>query len=260
MLKAKDGGFQMKLKFQGAHSIESKTTKCATLLVDDIISIDAGALCYNLSFEEQHKIKYIFLTHQHYDHIKDLPILGFNNIFKGQVETYALPFVISVLKENIFTDKVWLDLTKVPPDIPRVKFHEIEIKKEILVEDYKVIPIQTNHSFASCGYYFEKNGKSFFYSGDTGEMSEDIWQNISPAIIILEVTLPNKLVDLCVQTKHLCPLLLLKEVEKFKKYKGYIPKIITTHIHPDFEEEIKKELMLLNLNIHLAKEGEEIIL
>lgn len=250
----------MKLKFLGAHSCESISSRCATLLVDDIISIDAGALLSSLSFEEQHKIKYVFLTHQHYDHIKDLPLLGFNNIFKSQLKVYAMPETISVLKENIFTDKLWLDLSKVPPDAPHLKFISTEIQKEILVDGYTLTPFLTPHSFTSCGYYLEKDKKALFYSGDTGPNIENIWKYISPQLLILEVTFPDRMREISIQYKHLCPSLLKEEIDKFRKVKKYLPQIIATHLHPDFDEEITNELNALNLGIIVAKEGREIIL
>lgn len=250
----------MKLKFLGAHSCESISSKCATLLVDDIISIDAGALLSSLTFEEQHKIKYVFLTHQHYDHIKDLPLLGFNNIFKSQLKVYALQETISVLKENIFTDKLWLDLSKVPPDNPRIDFIIVGLQKEILIDDYRILPLLINHSYTACGYYFEKNKSSFFYSGDTGPGLENIWKYISPQLLILEVTFPDRMREISVQYKHLCPSLLKEEIDKFRKVKKYLPQIIATHLHPDFHREITNELNALNLGIIVAKEGREIIL
>ncbi len=248
----------MKLKFLGAHSCESVSYKCATLLVDDIISIDAGAILSSLSFEEQHKIKYVFLTHQHYDHIKDLPLLGFNNIFKSQLNVYAMPEVISVLKENIFTDKLWLDLSKTPTELPHLKFIFAEIQKEILVDSYTIIPFLTPHSLISCGYYLEKDKKSLFYSGDTGPDIQNIWKYISPQLLILEVTFPDRMREISLQYKHLCPSFLQKEIETFKKQKNYIPKIVATHLHPDFDVEITEELNALKLDIIVAREGWEI--
>ena len=43
----------MKIKVLGAHNTESLNTRYMSLLVDDILAIDAGCLTSTLTFEEQ---------------------------------------------------------------------------------------------------------------------------------------------------------------------------------------------------------------
>ena len=47
-------------------------------MIDDVLAIDAGGLTSSLSFSAQQKLKAILLTHQHYDHIRDIPALAMN--------------------------------------------------------------------------------------------------------------------------------------------------------------------------------------
>ena len=72
----------MKIQILGAHNCESQDTRLVSLLIDGVLAIDAGALTSSLSFKAQQKIKAILLTHQHYDHIRDIPALGMNSLLQ----------------------------------------------------------------------------------------------------------------------------------------------------------------------------------
>jgi len=52
----------VKIKVLGAHNAESKHTRLTSLLIDDILAVDAGNLTSDLSFSEQGKIKAILLS------------------------------------------------------------------------------------------------------------------------------------------------------------------------------------------------------
>ncbi|GAG76974.1 unnamed protein product, partial [marine sediment metagenome] len=71
-------GLTMHIQVLGAHNCESQNSKLISLLIDDVLAIDAGALTSSLSLEAQQKIKAILLTHQHYDHIRDIPTIAMN--------------------------------------------------------------------------------------------------------------------------------------------------------------------------------------
>ncbi len=68
----------MNIGLLGAHNCESQNTKLLSLLIDDILVVDAGGLTSSLSFAGQQKLKAVLLTHQHYDHIRDVPPLAMN--------------------------------------------------------------------------------------------------------------------------------------------------------------------------------------
>ncbi len=73
----------MNIRFLGAHNCEWPKTRLISLLIDDVLAIDAGALTSSLSLEGQQKIKAILLTHQHYDHVRDIPTLAMNLFLSG---------------------------------------------------------------------------------------------------------------------------------------------------------------------------------
>ena len=47
----------MKIKFLGTYNSQSKKTKFVTILIDDILALDAGCLSSELTFSEQKKNK-----------------------------------------------------------------------------------------------------------------------------------------------------------------------------------------------------------
>ena len=63
----------MNIRILGAHNVESRTTRCISLLIDNTVAIDAGGLTSGLSISAQQRLKALLLTHQHYDHIRDIP-------------------------------------------------------------------------------------------------------------------------------------------------------------------------------------------
>ena len=42
----------MKVRFLGAHNAETKNTRLISLLIDDVVAIDAGSLASELTFSE----------------------------------------------------------------------------------------------------------------------------------------------------------------------------------------------------------------
>jgi hypothetical protein len=86
------------------------------------------------------------------------------------------------------------------------------------------------------------DGKSLFYTGDTGPGLSYCWQHISPHLLISEVCGPNRFGDLLESVGHLSAQLLKEELIQFRKLKGYLPRIIVIHIAPAYEQEIKEEV------------------
>ena len=68
----------MKIHILGAHNCESKDTKLTSLVIDGRLVLDAGGLTSGLSLSDQEQLKAVLLTHQHYDHVRDIMALAMN--------------------------------------------------------------------------------------------------------------------------------------------------------------------------------------
>ena len=255
----------MIIRILGAHNAESKKTKLASLLIDDVIAVDAGSLVSELTYEEQEKIKIILLSHGHYDHIRAVPSFAFNNRYRT-TKVYATPQTFKILSSHLIDGVIYPEFTKKIPfflEKPSLKFLNIEPFNPVHINGYKVEAIPVNHTVYTIGFEVtSKDGKKVFYSSDTGPGLSAIWEHINPDLLIIETTFPNKLENRAINSAHLCPKMLKKELIEFQKVKGSLPKIYLIHLSPRYEEEIRKEIKEIekdmNVTINIACEGDKI--
>ena len=257
----------MIVRILGAHNAESKDTKLVSILIDDVLAIDAGCLSSELSFSKQEKIKAILLTHGHYDHIRGVPAFAFNNP-DHTTKIYGTPQTFKILSSHLVDGIIYPEFTKKIPfflEKPSLKYISIDPFKSIDIEGYQVLAVPVNHTIPTVGYEItSKDGKKVFYSGDTGSGLSALWEHISPDLIIIDVTFPNRLENRAINAKHLCPKLLKNELIELKRIKDNFPQITIIHLSPKFEKEIREEIMEiekeLEISIDIAFEGENIII
>jgi ribonuclease BN (tRNA processing enzyme) len=254
----------MNIRFLGAHNCESQSTKFVSLLVDDILAIDAGGLTSRLSFEAQQKLKAVLLTHQHYDHVRDIPALGMNfYLHDATINVYSTQPVYDALAAHLLNSELYPNFLEKPPQNPAIKFNIIEPHCTEQIEGYSILATKVNHSVPTVGYQVASpDGKTLFYTADTGPGLAECWKQVSPQLLIIETSWPNRYEDFAKKTGHLTPNLLEQELVAFRELKGYLPQVVTVHMFPHLEEEIRTELAVvakaLNHPITLAYEGMEI--
>lgn len=256
----------MKIRFLGAHNCETAETRLVSLLVDDVLALDVGGLSSGLSLEEQLKIKAVLLTHQHYDHVRDIPLLAMNLFLNGAAATvYSIPEALDVLGEYLLNDRIYPDFRRKPPEKPAISLSAIEPNRTLRILDYDVLAVPVRHGIPAVGYQLTAaDGKRLFYSGDTGPGLAECLTKVSPQLLITEVTASNKYSDWAAGGGHLTPALLGKELEEFQRLRGYLPPVITVHMNPSLEKEIAAEVAelsrALGTPVTLACEGMEISL
>jgi ribonuclease BN (tRNA processing enzyme) len=254
----------MKIKILGAHIFESSDTKSTCLLVDDILAIDAGGLTSSLPFPDQAKIRAILLTHQHWDHVRDaISLAVYLQSTGGAVDVYAIHTVEKLFSEHLAGKR----FLATPPENPTIRFTTIEPLEDLAVEGYGILPISVNHRVPAVGYQVTSpppEKKRMFYTGDTTRGLAECWNRISPDLIFIEASLPNRLQDRAVEYGHLTPDLIKHELDYFRKTKGHLPQICALHFHPVYKEEIRAELESaseeLDHPIAIGYEGMEVFL
>ncbi|MDD5094205.1 MAG: MBL fold metallo-hydrolase [Dehalococcoidia bacterium] len=253
----------MKMKFLGAHNFESTDTRLPSILIDGVMAIDAGSLTSGLSFAQQGNISSVLLTHGHYDHIRDIPLLALRNSYRT-IDIYATQDTLDILETHLIDGTVYPKFTQWPsPENPALRLHRLEPYHAENIAGYGVLPIPVSHAIPAVGFEITgKRGQKVFFSGDTGPGLSSCWEYISPSILIIETTFPNKLADIALQAMHLCPLMLGTELINFQQTKGYFPRVVLTHLNPEFEDEIRREVgqmaQKLGIDIRLAYEGMEL--
>lgn len=255
----------MKIRFLGAHNTETRDTKLSGLLVDDVLAIDAGGLTSSLTLSEQLGLKAVLITHRHYDHVKDLPLLAMNRSLNGKtIDVYCLENTAEAIGANLLGGAMYPHfLTENGNGKITVRLNIVKPYLKVQIDNYSIVPVPVPHSVPAVGYRISgKGGKSFFYTGDTGPGLADTWERISAKLLITEVTASNDYRKFCCDKGHLCPCLLKEELLSHLNTKGYIPDIITVHMNHILEENIRCELeeiaAELGICIKMAFEGKQI--
>jgi len=133
------------------------------------------------------------------------------------------------------------------------------------IEGYEVMAVPVRHNLDGVGFEITSgDGKAVFYTGDTGPGLSSVWGNISPQLIIADLTWPNSLANAAADAGHLCPEMLKEELIGFRRTNGYMPKVAVIHMSPQHEPEIEREVRevakSLEISIDIAREGEQLTL
>jgi len=251
----------MHIQVLGAHNIESQDCRCISLLIDDVLAVDAGALTSSLPFPAQQKLKAVLLTHQHYDHVRDIPTIGMNFLLhESSIDIYAIRPVQEALAAHLMNDILYPNFMEKPPGNPSIRFKVLEPYRPEPVAGYSVLAVPVNHGVPTVGYQVTSaDGKAVFYTSDTGPGLADCWQQVSPGLLIAELTAPNRREEFARNSGHLTPNLLGQELDCFRELKGYLPRVVVLHMNPLEEAETEAEVAVvarsLNAEIQLAYEG-----
>ena len=256
----------MILRFLGTHNAESKNTRLVSFLIDDVLAVDAGSLVSELTFAEQKKIRAILLSHGHYDHIGAIPAFAFNNA-RRVTKVFGTAQTLQILSSHLIDGVVYPEFTSDESYLGRATLQLVELKPfdRQNIEGYEVMAVPVIHPIDAVGFEISSpDGKRIFYTGDTGPGISTIWKNISPELIIADVSLPNRLAHLARDAGHLCPQTLTEELIEFRRLKGYLPQIVIIHLSPQFESEIVEEAKQivtdLGVSLSVAHEGDQLVI
>ena len=255
----------MKIKFLGSHNAESKETNLACFIIDDVIAVDAGSLASQLTFAEQEKIIAILLSHGHYDHIRELPAFAFNNS-ERVTKVFGLRETLQIFSSHLADGLIYPEFVNENSYLAKsiLELCEIEPFKAFEIFGYRILPVSVPHPIPALGFEIVRGSKRIFYTGDTGPGLADIWQKVSPQLIIADMTLPDRLSDVARDSGHLCAKLLKAEMIDFQRIKGYLPRVTLVHMSPQYEAEIARDVERicaeLSIPISLVGEGEELII
>jgi len=251
----------MQIRILGAHNFETRDSRFVSILIDGVLAIDAGSLTASLTMTEQERITSVLLTHRHFDHVRDVPTLGLNTLHSGTTSIYGQADTLQALSVHLLNDVLYGDLTQRPsPEAPSLRYVPIPIGRPCLVDGYQVLALPVNHSVPTVGYQVRAtDGKALFYGADTGSGLSQVWERVQPDLLILECTMSNRQEAEAQEVQHLCPSLLKEELTSFQKLKGYLPQVVTIHLNPTIEDEIRRELgqvsQMLNFPITPAQAG-----
>ena len=237
----------MQIRLTGAHNAESADTRLAGVVIDGRIALDAGSLTRSLSIEELRALRHVFVTHRHYDHIRDLPALAYATPLAGTLHIYGLRDALDTLAAHLMNNVVYSAYQErtAADGIPRAQFHPLELNAPIRVGDVTVTPHAAKHTAPAVGFLVSGNGTSVYYTGDTGPGFSERLASAPPDLLVAEVTYSNVGVDDAIRNGHMTPAMLRDEIERIVAASEWTPRIVVVHRNPAHEQQIAQEIASL---------------
>ncbi len=231
----------MKVRVLGCSGGINQDVATTSFLVDDDILIDAGTGVCDLSLEEMRRIKHIFISHSHLDHIASIPLLAdtlFEDLIGNPLIVHAQAETIKALQTHIFNWTIWPNFTELPHKTNAVlKLETMAAGSVVEIAGRQIEMISVNHSVPSVGYCVKGDGKVFAFSGDTTS-NENFWASLnkydSLDLLFVESAFADKDIELAKVAFHYCPQLLAADLPKLK----HKTKVCISHLKPGCEQEI----------------------
>jgi ribonuclease BN (tRNA processing enzyme) len=190
-------GCDTKVRVLGCHGGELPGHKTTCFLLGDSLCVDAGAITSTLQLDEILRIDDIFLTHSHFDHIKDIPMM--TDLLVGRrrraVVVHGSRETIETMDRDVFNDRVWPDFRAIPTrEDPVIALEAMPVYKPIVCQGLRIRAIPVRHPVHSVGYIIEGKGSAIAFSGDTGP-TDDLWReiNATPNVkaVFVELSFPS---------------------------------------------------------------------
>lgn len=235
----------MQLRVLGNAGGSAPGCELSSYLIDDVFAVDAGALTTALEHEAQLALRAVALTHGHLDHVWTLPMLVVHRLGRDAPHLTILgsAYTLETVRRLLFNERIWVDLATAKADDPRCTTWEtIEPEGATRVLDtYDVTSIALEHSVPTQAYLIRKDADAIIVCGDT-VTTDRLWAvaNRSPGLraIFIECAWPEELREVAVASRHMCPSLLLEDLQKLR---ADIP-VHVIHRKPGFEGRIESEL------------------
>ena len=254
-------GDKLKIRVLGCSGGIAKGVATTSFLIDDDILIDAGTGVGDLSITEMKRIKHIFITHSHLDHVCSIALLIdtlFDHLVGQPIVVHAERSTIKILKEHMLNWSIWPDFTVLPNKSKAVlKMKAMTKGRTLEIEGRSIEMIEVNHSVPGVAYRIESQGKSFAFSGDT-TTNETLWAALNKHdnldMLFVETAFANKDAEIARLAHHYCPQTLAEDLPKLRHW----PKVYISHLKPGEEKRIMKECQkaLPDWKLHQLKSGD----
>ena len=235
----------MRIRILGCSGGIGAGSRTSAMLIDGDVLIDAGTGIGDLSLEEMHPIRHVFLTHAHLDHIAGLPMLA-DHIFEDDVRTpltvYAREETLRAVQEHLFNGVIWPDFAKLPSaEKPMVRYQVCSPGDTVTIGHRQFYAVDVLHTVPTLGYTVQNSGGAFAVSGDT-KTNETLWPVLNACedlrVLVIEVSFPDEMEQLAADSGHYCPKTLTRDLERLR----HKPEIWLTGMKPGEEERILEQV------------------
>ncbi len=234
----------MKFRVLGCSGGIGGSLSTTSFLINDDILLDCGTGISNLSLAEMKKIRAIYFTHSHLDHIAGLPLLVdsiFDSLQDHALQVYGSQETISALRTHVFNNIIWPDFTLIPTaDSAVLNFNVLEPGKQYQENGCHLEMIPVNHVVPTVGYRIECDNGSLAFSADT-TTNDSFWARLNeyPSLdyLLVECAFSNSEAEICRLAHHYCPELLAADLNKLQ----HKPVVYISHLKPGSEDNIMSE-------------------
>jgi ribonuclease BN (tRNA processing enzyme) len=233
----------MQLTILGCSGGVGTGLRTTTLLLDDDLLIDAGTGLGDLELDAMARLRHIFITHSHLDHIASIPFLV-DSIFDRihvPIVIHGQAVTLKALREHVFNNVIWPDFTRLPDAThPVLRFEPMAPGERRTVGDRTLEMIPVNHVVPAVGYRVETPTGAFAFSGDTST-NDSFWEALNRHarldLLIVESAFTNADLALSRRAGHYCAQLLAADLVKLR----HTPQLYITHNKPGEEDAIFAE-------------------
>lgn len=250
----------MRIRILGCSGGIGAGSRTSAMLIDHDVLIDAGTGIGDLALEDFDRIRHVFLTHAHLDHIAGLPMLAdrvFDENFDEPLTVYAREETLRAIQEHIFNDVIWPDFAKLPaPEHPMLRYRVCSPGDTVSINHRDFYAVDVMHTVPTLGYTVQNSGGAFAVSGDT-KTNETLWPVLNACddlkVLVIEVSFPDELEGLATESGHYCPRTLTRDLDRLH----HSPDIWLTGMKPGEEERILAQVLKAapQRNIHMLSRG-----
>jgi ribonuclease BN (tRNA processing enzyme) len=218
-------------------------------LVGDSVAVDAGCLGLYGTPQEQARVKHLFLSHTHIDHLASLPAF-LTNTYSGDgdcVTVYGSDAVLDCLRRDLFNDRLWPDFLRLSEEgPPYLRLRQLQPEHPVECGGLRVTPVAVDHLVPTLGFVIDDGTAAVVVVSDTGPTTA-IWEHANRTgnlkAVFVEVTYLDAQSRLAGLARHLTPALLARELRKLTKP----VRLLVVHISPRSQQQIVQELEALGI-------------
>jgi len=215
-----------------------------SFVVDERLALDAGSLGFCGTPEEQIRIREVFLTHSHIDHVASLPVF-LENVFVEEAEGVRIRAsapVLESLRCDLFNDRIWPDFVALSrPGRCFLVLEELAPGETVINGDLRLTAIPVDHVVPTVAYLVESEDSGVLFVSDTGP-TDEVWRVARAAerldAVVVHVAFPDSMEDAAELTQHLTPRRLAGELRKL----GRPVRVLAAHMKSRHREEVLRDL------------------
>ncbi|MGQ0529647.1 MAG: 3',5'-cyclic-nucleotide phosphodiesterase [Panacagrimonas sp.] len=235
----------MRIQVLGCSGGVGPGLRTTSLLLDEHTLIDAGTGVGDLTLDQMRRIRRVFLTHSHLDHVCGLAFLA-DNLFEQldqPIEVCGSAATLEALRAHLFNWTLWPDFSALPtPETPVIRFSELSLgMARDLGQGLSLLPFEVLHTVPALGYALQSAGGGMFvFTGDTTSCPA-LWHalNTLPRIdyLMIDIAFPDEQAALGLIARHFTPGLAARELRQLR----HRPQLLLTHQKPGCEAQLAQQ-------------------